>query len=146
MQQVEAQKALTTAATKAVDVVDKVTTELLAYLKDAVQYGKEQVPSVVSQYIRRELWEWSAYGVLWLILAIVCWKLQKSSWKAAHDEESPMWDEDELELTSIGFVLGWLGCGVFSIGVFVCIFNLVSVWIAPKVFVLEKLSAILKGN
>jgi hypothetical protein len=54
-------------------------------------------------------------------------------------------DEWDVELGMAGLLIGICMHTMGTIGVLVAIESLVSIWIAPKVFILEKLSYLLKG-
>jgi len=134
---IAAEQAASTAADRAAEVVEKVSDELLRYLKDAVEVGKEQVPLVITQYIHKEIWEWSFLLGLWIVIGVSGWLLWSACWKNK--------DEWDVELGMAGLLIGICMHTMGTIGVLVAIESLVSIWIAPKVFILEKLSYLLKG-
>jgi len=126
-----------TAATKAVDIMDKVATDLLGYLKDAVEFGKGQAPEVVEQFIKREIWEWGMWGVVWVLVLLL--GLRMRSWATKYLKEG---DDDEPVVFAM--IFGWAAilCGIG--GTIKSVTSMVSSWIAPKVLVLEKLGELLK--
>lgn len=110
--------------------------ELVAYLKDAIEFGKEQMPSVVEQMIRKEIWQCSIIITVSVLLALASIKLARWGWNSGTDEDT----EVNEELAMVAVIFGWIGT---LTAVVLCIIHTISlgnVLIAPKVFILETLS------
>jgi hypothetical protein len=102
-----------------------------------VEFGKGQAPEVVEQFIKREVWEWTVWGIVW-VLAFLVW-FQMKNWAANRWKEGK---GDEPVIFAL--IVGWIGM-VTSVGGFItCIQAIVSIRIAPKVLVLEKLGELLR--
>ena len=119
---------------------DELITQLLKYLKDVVETGKEQIPLVAQQWLRYSLisaWFWLVIGV---ILAVVTIKFISMSRKAFRKIES----EGDGPGGTIAFTIYACLSGITSIIMGTLnIHILFMIYLAPKVFILQELSQML---
>ncbi len=110
--------------------MDKTTDQLLEWAKQAVAYGKEQMPVLVEQYLRWWFWThvfWTAIAVIFLIG--ITWFL-RYEWTKKKD----VWDDDTLGWTTSVSVVGEIAWTVILAA---NIYYMIKVKVAPAVYIID---------
>lgn len=110
------------------------------WLKSGAEFVKEQAPDVCQQIVMREVAQWYVCLAVWAILLLVA--AVAAIFFARKLKACKKYYEEEQYILGTGFSC-MAAAGGF-IGVAVCAYNIVSVQTAPKVFILEYLTKLVK--
>jgi hypothetical protein len=103
----------------------------------AVDFSKEQIPDIAFQYVAFE----RAYSSFYIITGVLLYVLCAYSLLSAIKNWG-MWSEDHRVVFLMGnSVLGFIG----TMFVFINLKTFLLVWFAPKVFLLQSLTSLIKG-
>lgn len=135
--------------------------QYLSNMLDNLQKGSdfvvEQTPLVVQEYLTWNLWEYALYSVAFLIPIIIIWSLYRFWWNRIKDVELPKVGKylsyghtefDQGDRTALRWVwisINWALTVLFLCVSFAHMLGAVKIWLAPRVFLIEKLSYFLKS-
>lgn len=109
---------------------------VLDYIGEAVKSNQHQVPEVAQEIVNRALVTSCMMGVIFFVLAFGCGAMSRWAWVAGANAENKE-DEGFTALSVIGFIflVIFTGLGLMNA------YNFASVYVAPRVYVLEWLAA-----
>jgi hypothetical protein len=108
--------------------------EIIDSLLKAKDFAVDQAPDVIRQLMIWNAIEWVGYGVLWItILGLCVWLLIDCIRK-----KEPHNDYE------IGAFLSAVGCFIMTLSVFICVFGVLKIWLAPKVWLIEYAANLVK--
>lgn len=114
------------------EITKQLAQEMLDILKSTKNFVLEQAPDLIRQLCVLKMWELALTAILgFVILTLTLWATV-AAWKKLEDYERPL-------LMLMGFP------GVFGAVMFCCgIMNFIKITVAPKIFLIEYLSGLLK--
>lgn len=112
--------------------------ELLQYLqvgmKDGVDFAKQQVPLIIQEYLKWGMAEAILYMFVCLLISVVLFTY-------ATKRKRP-WNGDRDPSPYLAVTAGLIAFIPF----FVNAFTLVQIWIAPRVYLIEQFTKLVKGH
>ena len=126
--------------------LDEVGTELLDFLQEGVDFAGEQIPLVLEEILKWETWQ-AGVGVFLCGLGIVIFLaltpvLKRSSMESRYGEEKKFLDWEDFTIKMALSALCFLS---WSVPIFVVnLLTIIKISVAPRLFLIERVSDILK--
>ena len=118
--------------------MDALPTELLEYVKQAVDFGKDQAPLVAQEMLR--------YGEVcaWLYLGIAVLLFVAAFFLIRYGRDRAFDPEDEAFMPTFTCVVGGAGVIAGTIVIFVNVFVLIQIHTAPRLYILEQIKELMR--
>lgn len=116
---------------------DAIMDSLGKTISTAVDFSKEQIPDIAYQYIAFSRAYSSSYVIFGTLLLVLCSYLILNTNKNWDD-----WSEERCATSIVGGALSGISGLMF---VFMNLKTCLFVWFAPKVFLLQSLTSLIKG-
>lgn len=112
------------------ELTEAILTEMLGWLQTAKEFAIEQAPLVIQEFYKWEMGRMVLGVILFGVLAILFGYTTRALWKKILN------DDDSL-IPLIIFPGGaCIGC---FIQLCICVYNMVFIWLAPRVYLIEYL-------
>ncbi len=109
----------------------------------AVDFAKEQTPLVVAEFLTWRAWMHGMKWGIWALTFVVSASFFPYTWKNAKYDDSDFWGN----LASFFNTVNWVTLIAGFVGSLIQLdhlFSLVQIWVAPRVYLIEEVSKMIK--